>query len=175
MSRTHEPGKRVTALAGERQRVLDVLDGEALTGPATLAGTLSQAAVGGIATFADLSVTLVGTGYTLDATDGLLTGATSTTFDITPAAADHLAFVQQPTTTVAGVAIAPAVTVRVIPKPEAAATVLGGGVALEPEEIAPLATTPPTITTTSAIPPTMNSGARLVRFTAGAAGAAAPK
>jgi hypothetical protein len=56
-----------------------------------------------------------------------------------------------------------------------AATVLGRGVALEPEEIALLATTPPTITTTSAIPPTMNSGARLVRFTAGAAGAAAPK
>ena len=55
------------------------------------------------------------------------------------------------------------------------AIVLGCGVALEPEEIAPLATTPPTRTTTSAIPPTMNSGARRERFTAGVAGAAAPK
>ena len=36
MSRTDNPGKRVTALVGERQRVLEALGGEALTGPAIL-------------------------------------------------------------------------------------------------------------------------------------------
>jgi hypothetical protein len=36
MSRTDEPGKPVKALAGERRRVLEVLRGEALTGPAIL-------------------------------------------------------------------------------------------------------------------------------------------
>ena len=36
MSRTDDPGKRVTALVGERQRVLEALGGEALTGPAIL-------------------------------------------------------------------------------------------------------------------------------------------
>ena len=63
----------------------------------------------GVATFIDLSINKTGTGYTLAATDGRLTGATSTTFNITPAAAHHLAFCQQPTNAAAGVAITPAV------------------------------------------------------------------
>ena len=45
----------------------------------------------------------------LRATSTGLTLADSTTFNITPAASDHLAFLQQPTTAVAGVAISPAV------------------------------------------------------------------
>ncbi len=36
MSGTDDPGMRVKALAGERKRVLEVLRGEALTGPAIL-------------------------------------------------------------------------------------------------------------------------------------------
>src|SRR5207247_1592668 len=43
-----------------------------------------------------------------------LTGATSGTFNITVAAANHLVFGVEPTNTVAGVAISPAVTVRVL-------------------------------------------------------------
>lgn len=43
----------------------------------TLGGTLSQVAVNGVATFADLTVTPAGS-YTLSATDGVLTAATST-------------------------------------------------------------------------------------------------
>src|SRR5213078_3121620 len=55
-----------------------------------------------------------GSGYTLAATSRpSLTGDTSGTFNITPAAADHLTFLQQPTNTVAGVAISPAITVRI--------------------------------------------------------------
>src|SRR5207247_1782531 len=53
-------------------------------------------------------------GYRLSALDGAYGGATTNTFNITAAAADQLAFGVQPTTTVAGVAISPAVTVRVL-------------------------------------------------------------
>src|SRR5262249_15813984 len=49
--------------------------------------------------------------YTLTATDGLLTPATSRSFTI--AATSKLAFLQQPTQTVAGTTISPAVTVAV--------------------------------------------------------------
>ena len=51
----------------------------------TLGGTLTVAAISGIATFSDLSVDQVGT-YTLGATSGGLIGATSASFDILPAA-----------------------------------------------------------------------------------------
>jgi hypothetical protein len=64
----------------------------------------------GVATFSSLVLTAAGT-YTLTATDGLLASATSSAFTI--AASSKLAFVQQPTQTVAGVAISPAVTVAV--------------------------------------------------------------
>src|SRR5439155_16636896 len=66
------------------------------------------------ASFSTLSIDKTGVGYTLAASDGSLGGATSSTFNITPAAADHLVFGVQPTNTVAGVAIGPAVTVRVL-------------------------------------------------------------
>ncbi len=78
----------------------------------TLAGTATQNSVSGVATFNDLSINLVGTGYTLAAAATGLTGATSNTFNITAGAAARLAFVQQPTDAAAGAAIAPAVTVR---------------------------------------------------------------
>src|SRR5262249_32300482 len=60
------------------------------------------------------SIDKVGTGYTLTASDGTLGGATSTSFNITQGAANHLAFGVQPTNTTAGAAISPAVTVRVL-------------------------------------------------------------
>jgi len=65
-------------------------------GGAALAGTVSATAVGGIATFAGLSINKAALGYTLTAIDPGLNGATSSTFDITPAAADHLTFGVQP-------------------------------------------------------------------------------
>jgi hypothetical protein len=50
----------------------------------TLSGTLTVAAVNGVATFSSLSVNRAGVGYTLAASDGSLMGATSSAFDVTP-------------------------------------------------------------------------------------------
>src|SRR5215813_13016426 len=79
-------------------------------GGATLTGTLTKPAVSGVATFNDLKVNKVGTGYTLAAAATGLTGATSTAFDINPGPAVNLTFVAQPSPATAGAAIA-AVTV----------------------------------------------------------------
>src|SRR5207237_325186 len=71
------------------------------------------AARNGVATFADLSVTRVGAGYTLQASatlSGTTLTATSNSFTISPAAAKRLVFTGQPTTTPAGAAI-PAIQV----------------------------------------------------------------
>jgi hypothetical protein len=83
-------------------------------GGGVLSGTTTVAAVGGIATFSGLSIDKAGTNYRLAALDGADGAATSSAFNITPAAADHLAFAVQPSNTVAGVAIAPAVTVQIL-------------------------------------------------------------
>jgi uncharacterized repeat protein (TIGR03803 family) len=82
------------------------------TGPGTLGGTVTVAAVNGVATFNNLSLTTAGN-YTVNATDGALTGATSSSFTVSPAAAAKLAFAQQPTNVAAGSTISPAVTVDV--------------------------------------------------------------
>src|SRR5205814_1476629 len=63
----------------------------------TLSGTATVAASSGVATFSGLAIDKVGTGYTLVATDGSLTQATSNTFNITLGAAAKLAFTTQPT------------------------------------------------------------------------------
>src|SRR5205809_775237 len=78
-------------------------------GSATLSGTTPVAAVGGVASFGDLSLNRTATGYTLTASGGGLGPVTSSAFDITPGTATRLAFTQQPTNTVAGEAISPAV------------------------------------------------------------------
>ncbi|HEX6746985.1 MAG TPA: Ig-like domain-containing protein, partial [Longimicrobium sp.] len=78
-----------------------------------LSGTATVAAVNGVATFSNLSIDKVGTGYTLAATSGSLTGATSNAFDILPAGASKLAFTVQPSNTAAGAAISPAVQVTI--------------------------------------------------------------
>jgi uncharacterized delta-60 repeat protein len=62
-------------------------------GTGTLGGTLTRNAVGGIATFDDLSVSAVGTGYQLRANSGSLTEVDSVSFNIIAAGAlDHFDF-----------------------------------------------------------------------------------
>ncbi len=88
--------------------------GPGSTGSGTLGGTLTVAAVNGVATFSNLSISAAGT-YTLQATDidgGVtLTPAVSTAFTISVQV--KVAFVQQPTGAQAGGAIAPPVIVDV--------------------------------------------------------------
>ena len=63
----------------------DGANGEAITAvPAQLTGTLTVAAVAGVATFSDLQISATGTGYTLTASASGLSGATSAGFAITP-------------------------------------------------------------------------------------------
>jgi hypothetical protein len=96
------------------------------TGPITLAignnpsggslgGTRSVDAIDGVATFSDLSVDKEGPGYTLTASAGSLTGATSAAFDVLGTgggtSATHLWYTVQPTVTDAGAPITPAVRV----------------------------------------------------------------
>src|SRR5205807_7016824 len=71
--------------------------------------TATVAASAGVATFANLSIDKVGTGYTLSATGA--GSATSTAFNITAGTAATLVFTVQPTSTVAGGSITPAVEV----------------------------------------------------------------
>jgi hypothetical protein len=83
---------------------------------ATLGGTTTQATSGGVATFNDLTVDRVGTGYVLTASlpdFPAVPPLASDPFDVTPGNPDHLKFDQQPTNTVAGDVITPAVTVKV--------------------------------------------------------------
>jgi len=82
-------------------------------GGGSLGGTLTQSAVNGVATFANLSINKTGTGYTLAAGSTGLAGTTSNAFNITAGAASKLAFNVQPSTAAAGQAISPAVTVQV--------------------------------------------------------------
>jgi uncharacterized repeat protein (TIGR03803 family) len=68
---------------------------------ATLGGTTTAVASGGVATFTGLSINQAGV-QSLFASDGSLTPATSNSFAVNQLAATKLAFVQQPTNTVAG-------------------------------------------------------------------------
>src|SRR5213078_3219703 len=80
-------------------------------GGSTLSGTTPVAAVGGVASFGDLSLNRTATGYTLTGSVSGFAPVTSTAFDITPGTANQLAFTVQPSNTVAGAAISPAVQV----------------------------------------------------------------
>ncbi len=84
------------------------------SGPAgaSISGTATEAASGGIATFAGIFFTKVGT-YTFQVADGALTPATSTSFNVYAAQASQLAFSQQPTNAIAGATIEPPLTVDV--------------------------------------------------------------
>jgi hypothetical protein len=101
-------GNTATSFTGD---VTMAIGNNAGSPPGTLSGTLTQSAVGGVATFPDLSIDMVGTGYTLAATSGTLTGATSAAFDISAGGATQLVLTQQPSTTVAGQPITPAIEV----------------------------------------------------------------
>src|SRR5207253_467655 len=82
-------------------------------GGSTLSGTTPVTAVSGVATFF-VSLNKAGTGYTLTASAGGFAPVTSTAFDITPGTATQLAFTVQPSTTLAGAAISPAVQVTAL-------------------------------------------------------------
>ena len=86
------------------------------SGPAgaTLDGTVTVAAVAGVAMFPNVSITRAGTGYTLTAQSGVLTGATTNSFNISPAAAAQLAFTVQPASASVGAPIAPPVEVTAL-------------------------------------------------------------
>src|SRR5207302_782897 len=71
-------------------------------------------AVSGVATFFDLSLNKTGTGYTLTASASGFAPVTSTAFDIIPGTTTQLAFTVQPSNTVAGAAISPAVQVSAL-------------------------------------------------------------
>ncbi|HEY6059959.1 MAG TPA: hypothetical protein VIV10_05190, partial [Gemmatimonadales bacterium] len=88
----------------------------ALTGGpagAALTGTKTVAAVAGVATFSNLVVDSVGTGYKLNATTSGLAAATSTAFNTVGGAAVKLGFIVQPSATPAGALIQPGVQVAV--------------------------------------------------------------
>lgn len=84
----------------------------------TLGGTLTQSAVNGVATFANLTVDKIGTGYTLGASSSGLTGATSNAFNITLGAASKLVFTAAPSGGTAGTPF--------VPQPVVAVTDAGG-------------------------------------------------
>jgi len=69
-------------------------------GTGTPGATLSSNCAGiefyGVVTFSNCSTTMVGSNYTLTATDGLLTSATSATFNVSPAPASQLVFIKAP-------------------------------------------------------------------------------
>ncbi|HMH83738.1 MAG TPA: invasin domain 3-containing protein, partial [Gemmatimonadales bacterium] len=86
------------------------------TNPAggTLLGTKAVGAVAGVATFSDLAIDVAGTGYTLRASSGTLTGATSTAFDIRASSVSgSLSTVNAAPTTIAAGVGAATVTVTV--------------------------------------------------------------
>ena len=72
------------------------------SGASSLGGTLTVNASGGIATFSDLTLNKVGTGYTLAATSTALTTATSNSFDVTAGAPANLVFTMQPSDVLQG-------------------------------------------------------------------------
>ena len=95
-----------------------------------LSGTAAVNAVAGVATFSTLAIDKSGVGYTLSASSGALTGATSAPFDITAGTAVGLAFTVQPSTALAGAAIAPTILVTAQDAFGNTATAFNGSVTL---------------------------------------------
>jgi len=79
----------------------------------TLSGTLTVAAVNGVATFPDLMIDKAGNGYTLTAAAGGLSGATSPGFDVLTGSANRLVFITGPTDRQVGQTFSPAIQVQV--------------------------------------------------------------
>ncbi|MBK7908725.1 MAG: hypothetical protein IPJ78_19565 [Gemmatimonadetes bacterium] len=78
----------------------------------SLFGVMTVAAVGGIATFNNLAFDRAATGYSLVASSGALTSASSASFNVVAANANHLGFEVQPAGGTPGVGMLPAPTVR---------------------------------------------------------------
>jgi hypothetical protein len=103
--------------------------------PARLGGTTDVRAVNGIATFANLRIDQIGTGYTLTAAAAPLAGDTSTAFDVTATppgsgAATRLAFLRQPTNTAPGATIAPPVQVAAVDDQNNIVTTFSGSITI---------------------------------------------
>ena len=81
------------------------------TAGATLSGTKTVTAVGGVATFSTLSLDKPGIGYTLTATATGVAPAVSNGFNVVIGPLSQLIFTQQPNNATAGAAIAPAIVV----------------------------------------------------------------
>ncbi|HKA58745.1 MAG TPA: invasin domain 3-containing protein [Gemmatimonadales bacterium] len=89
---TIAPAVQVTVQDQFGNRITNATDNVTLAigvnpGGGTLSGTNPVAAVGGVATFNNLSINAVGTGYKLTAAATGLTGVTSAAFDVTTASA----------------------------------------------------------------------------------------
>src|SRR5207237_7182898 len=83
-------------------------------GAFTAGSTVTVTVSGGVATFSNLILNTAGT-YTLgESATGGLTGPASSSFQVTAAAPNHLAFGVQPRTRTAAGGINPAVTVRIL-------------------------------------------------------------
>jgi hypothetical protein len=78
----------------------------------TLAGTITVAAVDGVAVFPNVSIDKAGSGYTLSAAAPNLAGATSSAFEVIPGAPVKLGFTIQPASALANT-IFPAIAVAV--------------------------------------------------------------
>ncbi len=99
-------------------------------GSGALSGTVTVAAVLGVATFTDLSIDRSGTGYSLTATaPGAATGG-SAAFNVAPGVASRLIFTTQPSSPFQGSAITPAVQVTAQDALGNTATGFSGTVAL---------------------------------------------
>jgi len=84
------------------------------SGNGILTGTITVSAVGGEATFSDISIDKAGSGYTLDATSTGLSAATSASFDITVGPATQLVYSVDPMNAVSTAFISPAIKVRLL-------------------------------------------------------------
>ena len=78
----------------------------------TSGSTTSVAAASGVATFSNLVLDTAGS-YTLTVSDGGLTGATTGTISVSPAAASKVVLEQTPTSGTAGQALSPSITAAV--------------------------------------------------------------
>jgi hypothetical protein len=99
-------------------------------GGSTLSGTLTENTAAGVATFADLSLNLPGTGYTLSASTLGATTATSSPFDVTALVPAVLSFTQPPGNVQTGQTFLPAVQVTVKNASGAVVTGFNGPVTL---------------------------------------------
>jgi hypothetical protein len=124
-------------------------------GGGTLSGTLTVAAVAGVASFSNLKIDKAGVGYRLGATGGAVFG-TSQAFSITAGTATHLIFTVQPANTAAGATITPAVEVTALDAGDNVATGFAGSVTVA-------------IGTNPGGPSTVLSGTKIVSAVAGVA------